>query len=56
MEQPDHTRLPKAFYGLEQAPRAWHDKIIEYLDTIGFQMPNINPTSNIGALWSLPYR
>lgn len=28
----------KALYGLKQAPHAWHDKIAEYLITIGFHM------------------
>lgn len=31
-------RLQKALYGLKQSPRAWHDKIAEYLITIGFHM------------------
>ena len=31
-------RLCKALYGLKQAPHAWHDKIVEYLITIGFCM------------------
>jgi hypothetical protein len=31
-------RLHKALYGLKQASRAWHDKIAEYLVTIGFHM------------------
>jgi hypothetical protein len=28
--------LRKALYGLKHALRAWHDKIVEYLVTIGF--------------------
>jgi len=35
-------RLCKALCGLKQAPRAWHDKISEYLITIGFCMANAN--------------
>jgi hypothetical protein len=31
-------KLRKALYGLKQALRAWHDKIAEYLVTIGFRM------------------
>ena len=38
---PDYVcRLRKALYGLKQVPRAWHDKIAEYLVTIGFHMKN----------------
>jgi hypothetical protein len=50
MEQPlgyvDQThpnlvcRLKKALYSLKQAPRAWSDKIGEYLVTSGFQTSN----------------
>ena len=31
-------RLCKALYGLNKSPRAWHDKITQYLITIGFHM------------------
>ncbi len=31
-------RLRTTLYGLKQALRAWHDKIAEYLVTIGFHM------------------
>jgi hypothetical protein len=50
MEQPpgyvDQThpilvcRLKKALYGLKQTPRAWSDKIGQYLVTSGFQTSN----------------
>jgi hypothetical protein len=52
MEQPpgyvDQTRpilvcrLKKALYGLKQTPRAWLDKIGQYLVTSGFQTSNAN--------------
>jgi hypothetical protein len=52
MEQPpgyvDQThpnlvyRLKKALYGLRQAPKAWSDKIGQYLVTSGFQTSNAN--------------
>ncbi len=52
MEQPpgyvDQThlnlvcRLKKALYDLKQAPRAWSDKIGQYLVTSGFQTSNAN--------------
>jgi hypothetical protein len=52
MEQPpgyvDQTRphlvcrLKKALCGLKQAPRAWSDKIGQYLITSGFQTSNAN--------------
>jgi hypothetical protein len=52
MEQPigyvDQThpnlvcRLKKALYSLKQAPRAWSDKIGQYLVTSGFQTSNAN--------------
>jgi len=32
------VQADKALYGLKRAPRAWHDKIAEYLVTIGFLM------------------
>jgi hypothetical protein len=35
-------RLKKAFYSLKQAPRAWLDKIGQYLVTSGFQTSNAN--------------
>ncbi|MCO5599988.1 hypothetical protein L7F22_054096 [Adiantum nelumboides] len=36
---PDYVyKLQKALYGLKQGPRAWHDKIAQYLITIGFHM------------------
>jgi hypothetical protein len=39
MSHPDYVcRLHKTLYGLKQALRAWHDKIAEYLVTIGFRM------------------
>jgi len=39
MSHPNYVcRLRKALYGLKQASRAWHDKIAEYLVTIGFRM------------------
>lgn len=34
--QPLVCRLTKALYGLQQAPRAWFDKIKSYLVSIGF--------------------
>jgi len=52
MEQPpgyvDQTRpnlvcrLKKALYGLKQTPRAWCDKIGQYLVTSGFQTSNVD--------------
>ena len=34
---PDYVcRLRKALYGFKQAPRAWHDRIADYLMNIGF--------------------
>jgi len=52
MEQPqgyvDQTRpnlvckLKKALYGLKQTPKAWSDKIGQYLVTSGFQTSNAN--------------
>jgi hypothetical protein len=52
MEQPlgyvDQThpnlvcRLKKALYDLKQAPRAWLDKIGQYLVTSGFQTSNVD--------------
>jgi len=33
-------RLKKALYGLKQTPKAWSDKIGEYLVTSGFQTSN----------------
>jgi hypothetical protein len=39
MSHPNYVcRLRKTLYGLKQALRAWHDKIAEYLVTIGFRM------------------
>jgi hypothetical protein len=39
MSHPDYVcRLCKALYGLKQAQKAWHDKITEYLVTVGFHM------------------
>ena len=36
---PEHVcRLKKALYGLKKAPRAWHERIAQYLVTIGFHM------------------
>ncbi len=41
MSHPDYVyRLCKTLYGLKQTSRAWHDKIAEYLVTIGFRMSN----------------
>ena len=43
MSHPDYVcRLRKALYGLKQAPRACHDKIAEYLVTIGFCMSDVD--------------
>jgi hypothetical protein len=52
MEQPlsyvDQThfnlvcRLKKTLYGFKQKPRAWSDKIGQYLVTSGFQTSNAN--------------
>jgi hypothetical protein len=52
MEQPpcyvDQThpnlvyRLKKALYGLKQTPRAWSNKIGQYLVTSGFQTSNVD--------------
>ncbi|MCO5586900.1 hypothetical protein L7F22_040845 [Adiantum nelumboides] len=40
---PNHVcKLQKALYGLNQAPRAWHDKIAQYLITIGFHMADVD--------------
>ncbi len=44
----DHThpnlvyRLKKTLYGLKQTPRAWSDKIGQYLLTSGFQTSNVD--------------
>ena len=35
-------RLQKALYGLNQDLHAWHDKIVDYLITIGFCMANVD--------------
>jgi len=35
-------RLKKALYGLKQTPRAWSNKIGQYLVTSGFQTSNAN--------------
>jgi hypothetical protein len=35
-------RLCTVLYGLKQAPSAWHEKIVEYLVTIGFCMSNVD--------------
>ncbi|MCO5552030.1 hypothetical protein L7F22_005538 [Adiantum nelumboides] len=38
---PDYVcKIWKALYGLKKAPCAWHDKIAQYLITIGFHMAN----------------
>ena len=34
--------LQKALYGLKEAPRAWHDKIVEYLITIQFHVADVD--------------
>ncbi|MCO5559846.1 hypothetical protein L7F22_013450 [Adiantum nelumboides] len=40
---PDYVcKLIKALYGLKQAPHAWHDKIAQYLITIGFHMADVD--------------
>ncbi|MCO5570025.1 hypothetical protein L7F22_023739 [Adiantum nelumboides] len=40
---PDYVcKLRRALYGLKQALRAWHDKIAQYLITIGFHMADAN--------------
>jgi len=35
-------RLKKTLYGLKQSPRAWLDKIGQYLVTSGFQTSNVD--------------
>jgi hypothetical protein len=43
MSHPDYVcRLHKALYGLKHTSRAWHDKIAEYLVTIGFYMSDVD--------------
>jgi hypothetical protein len=43
MSHPDYVcKLHKTLYGLKHAPRAWHDKIVEYLVTIGFHVSDAN--------------
>ncbi|GKB68004.1 retrovirus-related pol polyprotein from transposon TNT 1-94 [Tanacetum coccineum] len=44
-EFPDHVyRLKKALYGLQQAPRAWYDKLSSFLIEHGFTKGVIDPT------------
>ena len=39
LDHPNHVcKLKKALYGLKQAPQAWHERISQYLVTIGFVM------------------
>jgi hypothetical protein len=43
MSHPNYVcRLRKTLYKLKQALRTWHDKIVEYLVTIGFRMLDAN--------------
>lgn len=35
-------RLCKALYGLKQASRTWHDRIAQYLASIGFYMAHVD--------------
>ena len=35
-------RLHKALYGLKQGPRAWHERLHNYLTKIGFEKTNEN--------------
>ncbi|GKA69422.1 retrovirus-related pol polyprotein from transposon TNT 1-94, partial [Tanacetum coccineum] len=45
LEFPNHVyRLKKALYGLEQAPRAWYDKLSSFLIEHGFTKGIIDPT------------
>ena len=39
VKHPNHVcKLKKALYGLKQAPRSWHEGMVAYLVSIGFQM------------------
>jgi len=40
-------RLKKALYNLKQTPRAWSDKISQYLVTSGFQTSNVDFSLNV---------
>jgi hypothetical protein len=41
-------RLKKALYGLKQAPRAWHTKLSQELEKLGFVASDADP-----SLWVL---
>jgi hypothetical protein len=44
-EYPSHVyKLSTAFYGLEQAPRAWYECLRDFLITNGFKVGKANPT------------
>nr|GFA43093.1 hypothetical protein [Tanacetum cinerariifolium] len=44
-EHPTHVyRLKKALYGLNQAPRAWYDKLSKFLISTGFTKGVVDPT------------
>ena len=36
------SRLHKSLYGLKHVPRAWHEKIAEYLVTVSFHIENVD--------------
>jgi hypothetical protein len=44
-EYPSHVyKLSKVFYGLNQAPRAWYERLRDFLLTNGFKVRKADPT------------
>jgi hypothetical protein len=44
-KKPDHVfKLKKALFGLKQAPRAWYERLRDFLLSKGFKMGNVDIT------------
>ena len=44
-KKPNHVyKLKKALYGLNQAPRAWYERLMDFLLSKGFMMGKVDTT------------
>jgi hypothetical protein len=48
-------RLKKALYGMKQAARAWHFKLREIMEELGYIVSDVDPCLYQGSPWRAPY-